>query len=47
MAVEVSAGSVVVLGGAWICVAGEDLGVAQWHSGVECVGDRGMAQRVG
>lgn len=46
MAVEVSAGSVVVLCGAWVCVPGQDLGVSQWHAGIEGVGDRGMAQRV-
>ena len=47
VAVEVSAGAVVVLGGPRVGVTGEDLGVAEWDAGVECVGDRRMAQRVG
>ena len=47
VAVEVAAGAVVVLGGPGVGMAGEDLGVAEWHAGVEGVGDRGMAERVG
>ena len=47
MAVEVAAGAVVVLGGSWVGVTSEDLRVAEWHAGVECVGDRRMTQRVG
>jgi hypothetical protein len=46
VAVEVAAGSVVVLGGAWVCVSGEDLRVSQGDTGVEGVRDRGVAQRV-
>ncbi len=46
VSVEVSAYAVVVLGGAGVGVAGEDLGVSQWHACVERVGDRGVAQRV-
>src|SRR3546814_8335515 len=34
------------LGGAWVGVPDEDLGVAQRHSGVEGVGDRGVPQRM-
>ena len=47
MPVEVAAGAVVVLGGAGVGVPGEDLGIAQRHSGVQGVGDRGVTQRVG
>jgi hypothetical protein len=43
VAVEVAAGSVVMLGGTGIDEAGEDLGVAQRDSGVEGVGDGGVA----
>jgi hypothetical protein len=46
VAVEVASGSVVVLGGAGVGVAGEDLCVSQRYSGVEGVGDGGVAQRV-
>ena len=46
MAVEVSAGAVVMLGGPWIGVPGQDLGIAQRHPGVQSVGDRSMPQRV-
>ncbi len=46
MAVEVASGAVVVLGGSWIGVASEDLGVPQRHSGVEGVRDGGVPQRV-
>ena len=46
MSVEVAAGSVVVLGGSWVGVPGEDLGVAEGDAGVEGVGDRGVPQRV-
>lgn len=42
MAVEVAAGPVVVLCGARVGVPGEDLGVAERDSGVECVGDGGV-----
>lgn len=45
--VEVSAGSVVVLGRAWVGVTGEDLGVAEGYPGVQCVGDGCMALRMG
>ena len=44
MAVEVAAGAIVVLGGAWVGVPCEDLGVAEWDAGVEGVGDRGVPQ---
>ena len=37
--VEVAAGSVAVLGGTGVGVAGEDPGVAEWDACVECVGD--------
>ena len=46
MPVEVAAGAVVVLGGAWVGVPGDDLGVAQRDAGVEGVGDGGVPQRV-
>ena len=46
MSVEVAAGAVVVLGGSWVGVAGEDLRVTERHAGVEGVGDRGVTQRV-
>ena len=46
VSVEVAAGAVVVLGGAGVGVAGEDLGVSQRHTSVEGVGDRGVPQRV-
>jgi hypothetical protein len=46
MSVQVASGPVVVLGGAWVGVAGEDLGVAERDAGIECVGDRGVTQRV-
>ena len=42
MSVEVAAGAVVVFGGAWVRVAGEDLGVTQGDARVEGVGDRGV-----
>ena len=42
MAVEVAAGAVVVLGGSWAGVTGEDLSIAEWNAGVECVRDRRM-----
>ena len=35
VAVENAAGTVVVLGGVWVGMSGEDLGVAEWDSGVE------------
>lgn len=47
MTVEVSAGTVVVLGGSWVSVSGQDLGVAQWDARVEGVGDGGVPERVG
>jgi hypothetical protein len=47
VAVEVAAGSVVVLGGPRVGVTGEDLCVAEWYSGVEGVGDGGVSQGVG
>lgn len=46
MAVEVAAGSVVVLVGAAVGVAGEDLRVAEWDAGLESVGDGGVPRRV-
>ena len=46
MAVEVAAGSVVVLGGPRVGVAGEDPRVSERYSGVEGVGDGGVPQRV-
>ena len=46
MPVEVAAGAVPVLSGARVGVAGEDLGVAERHSGVEGVGDGGVPQGV-
>jgi hypothetical protein len=47
VAVEVAPSSVVVLGGAWVGVSGQDLGVAERDSGVEGVGDGCVAQGVG
>lgn len=41
VAVEIAAG--VVLGGPWVGMSGEDLGVAERDSGAEGIGDRGMA----
>jgi len=38
--VEVAAGSVVVLGGPGVGVAGEDLRFAKWHPGIQRLGDR-------
>ena len=46
VAVEVAASAVVVLGGARVGVPGETLGIAERDSGVESVGDRGVAERV-
>nr|WP_239021785.1 hypothetical protein [Nocardioides jishulii] len=46
MSVEVSAGAVVVLGGAWIGVARQDLRIAERDAGVEGVGDGGVTQLV-
>ncbi|GAA1241044.1 hypothetical protein [Oryzihumus leptocrescens] len=46
MSVEVASGTVVVLGGAWVGVAGLDLRVAQRDAGVQRVGDRGVPQGV-
>jgi len=46
VAVQVSAGAVVVLGGAWVRLAREDLRIAEWNAGVEGVGDRRVPQRV-
>jgi len=43
VAVEVAAGSVVVLGGAGVGVPGQYLGVAQRDAGVQGVGDGGGA----
>ena len=42
--IEVASGAVVVLGGAWVRMAGQDLGVAQRDAGVEGVGDRRVPQ---
>ena len=47
MAVEVAAGAVVVLGGAWVGVASQDLGIAERHAGVQGVGDRSMRSECG
>jgi hypothetical protein len=47
VAVEVAARTVVVLGGARICVSSQDLGIAKRDAGVKCVGDGRMTQRVG
>jgi hypothetical protein len=44
VAVEVAASPVVVLGGARIGVASEDLRVSQRYSGVEGIGDGGVAR---
>jgi hypothetical protein len=44
--VEVAASAVVVLGGAWVGVPSQDLGIPERNAGVEGVGDRDMAQRV-
>jgi len=44
--VEVASGAVVVLGGSRVGMAGEDLDVAQRHTRVERVRDRGVPQRV-
>ena len=46
MAVEASAGTVVVLDGARVGVSGEDVRVAERDAGVEGVGDGCVAQRV-
>ena len=46
VAVEVASHTVVVLGGAWVGVPGQDRGVPQRHTGIECVRDRSVAQRV-
>jgi len=46
VAVEVATCSVVVLCGAWVGVAGEDLGIAKGDAGIECVGDGCMAKGV-
>ena len=43
VSVEVAAGTVVVLCGSWVGVAGEDLCVAQGHPRIKGVGDGGMA----
>ena len=43
VAVEVATCAVVVLGGTRVGVPGEDLGVAERDSGIEGVGDRGVA----
>ncbi len=45
--VEVAAGSVVVLGGAGVGMAGQDLRVSQRDPGVQGVGDGSVPQRVG
>jgi hypothetical protein len=42
VAVEDTAGAVVVLGGAGVGVPGKDLGVAQRHTGVQGVAPRGL-----
>ena len=44
--VEVPASAVVVLGGAWVGVPGEDLGIAKRDACVECIGDGGVAEGV-
>jgi len=31
--VEIATGAVVVLGGAWVCVSSQDLGIAKWDAG--------------
>ena len=46
VAVEVAPCAVVVLGGPGVGMAGEDLGVAERHAGVEGVGDRRVTERV-
>jgi hypothetical protein len=45
VSVEVAAGAVAVLGGAWVGVAGEDLGVPEWDPGVQRVGDCRVTKR--
>jgi hypothetical protein len=40
--VEVAAGAVGVLGGSGVGVTGEDLRIAQWHTGIQRIGDRRM-----
>jgi hypothetical protein len=47
VAVEVATGSVVVLGGARVGVAGKDLRVTQRDAGVQGIRDRRVPQRMG
>ena len=46
VSVQVAAGSVVVLGTAWVDVAGQDLGVSERYARVESVGDGSVPQGV-
>ena len=46
VAVELASGTVVVLGGAGVGMARQDLGIAQRYPRVEGVGDRCVPQRV-
>lgn len=46
MPVQVAAGAIVALGSAGVGVPGQDLGVSQWYTCVESVGDSCMPQRV-
>lgn len=47
VAIEISAGAIVVLCGAWVGVPSQDLCVAERDAGIEGVGDGGVAERVG
>jgi hypothetical protein len=44
VAVEVAAGSVIVLSRPGVGVPGEDLRVSEGYAGVECVGDGGVPE---
>jgi hypothetical protein len=44
--IEVAAGAVVVLGGPWVGVPGQDLGVSKRYACIEGVGDCGVPQGV-
>jgi len=47
VSVEIPAGTVVVLGGPWVGVPGQDLGVTQGDAGIESVADGCVVQRGG
>lgn len=47
MAIEVATSPVVVLGGSWVGMARQYLGVSKRHPSIQSIRNSGVAQRVG